>query len=289
MGWKDRPYHQDESGGVPPVVFSLPKLTPLTLGVIVACTVIFFAQVFTQKSGAPLTYWGALTFADGRAFTQPWRWITYQYLHGGVSHYLFNMLAVYFFLADLELLWGWKKAFAFYTAGGIVAGVTFGLLILCLPPAYNGLPIIGASGAIFAAMGAVALLLPNRQLILLFFPVPIRPAVALLGVFFFLTTVLERDFSNACHLGGLIFGFFAPYLGGPVLIRTRRKWDRQRVRRIAEAEIAEQETVDRILQKVHASGMNSLTRAERKALKLATEHQRQRDLELAKVRGKGWR
>ena len=41
MAWQDRPYHREENGGIPPVVFSFPKLTPLTTGLLVACAVVF--------------------------------------------------------------------------------------------------------------------------------------------------------------------------------------------------------------------------------------------------------
>ena len=270
MAWQDRPYYrEDGTGGVPPVVFSFPKLTRLTMVLIGTCLVLFLIQAFSRGT---LETWGKLTFVRGLAFTQPWRWITYQYLHGGAAHFFFNMIGLYFFLPSLELMWGWRKAFAFYTAGGAVAGVTYGVLA-----ALTGFDIglIGASGSIFAAMGAVALLNPQRQLILLFFPVPIRVGVALFGAFFLLSTVADRDLSNAAHLGGLAFGFFAPWVAGPWVGRMRRQWEKRQVQRAADSERVEQETIDRILQKVHEKGMNSLSWSEKRALKQATERQRQ--------------
>src|SRR5688500_12353661 len=207
MGFQDRPYYkEDGTGGIPPVVFSFPKLTRLTMAIIGTCLVLFIIQAATRDRGpfGPLETWGRLTFYNGQAFTQPWRWITYQYLHGDAGHFFFNMLGLYFFLPSLELMWGWKKAFAFYTAGGIVAGITFGLLSLMYSSGLAGmLGLIGASGSIFAAVGAVALLNPARQLIILVFPVPIRVAVGLFGAFFLLSALADRNLSNAAHLGGL--------------------------------------------------------------------------------------
>src|SRR5205809_4093944 len=109
MGWEDRPYHKDEGGGVPPVTFSMPKVTRLTGTLIVVCLVVYLAQAFTRRSGAPLEHWGALTFVNGWGWKQPWRFITYQYLHGSAVHLFFNMIGLYFFLPTLERLWGWKK------------------------------------------------------------------------------------------------------------------------------------------------------------------------------------
>jgi membrane associated rhomboid family serine protease len=190
------------------------------------------------------------------------------------------MIALYFFVPSLEMLWGWRKALAFYTAGGVFAGALYGLLVLAVPDARAG-TLIGASGSIFAALGAVALLVPERQLILLFFPLPIRVAAALFGAFFLLAMVADRDFSSAAHLGGLAFGFFAPWVGGPVVAKKQRQWQQWSKDRVATAEREDFAAVDRILQKVHEHGMNSLTRSERKLLKNATERQRQAELKRA--------
>jgi membrane associated rhomboid family serine protease len=285
MGWQDRPYYkEDGTGGVPPVVFSFPKLTPLTIALIGSCLVIYVAQAFTRGAPmGPLDYWGRLTFFRGQAFTQPWRWVTYQYLHGSASHFFFNMIGLYFFLPTLELMWGWKKALAFYTAGGIAAGVTFGVMALLLPGGVGPYAsLIGASGSIFAAMGAVALLSPSRQLILLVFAVPIRMAVGLFGAFFLLSSLADRDLSSAAHLGGLAFGFFAPWVAGPWMAKFRHNWERRRRQREVTGERDEQEAIDRILAKVHNQGMNSLSWSERRTLKRATERQRQADLARAR-------
>ena len=279
MGWQDRPYNQeDTSGGIPPVVFQFPKLTRLSMTLIGVCLFVFLVQAFTRRSGAPLVEWGALDFRDMRAFTQPWRWVTYQYLHGGAGHFFFNMIGLYFFLPSLELMWGWRKAFAFYTAGGIFAGIVFGFMSLF----FYSPGLIGASGSIFAALGAVALLNPARQLILLFFPLPIRVAAALFGAFFLLSAVADNNLSDAAHLGGLAFGFFSPYLAGPILKKRMKQWRDSQERRARQAERDEAQDIDRILQKVHDTGMNSLTRGEKKTLARATERQRKADMARAR-------
>ena len=272
MGWKDRAYYRDDADGqVPPVVFSMPRPPRLTTTLIIVNLAVFILQALTRDT-ASLVRWGALTFVDNLAFTQPWRWITYQYLHGGAWHIFMNLLALYFFLPALEMMWGWKKAFAFYTLGGIVGGVTFG--VLCAIFGRHSI-LIGASGSVLAALGAVALLSPQRQLILIVFPVPIRVAAALFGAFFLLSALADRNVADAAHLGGLAFGFFAPWFGGPVLRKAARKWERQREASRARAEREDEAQLDAILQKVHRQGMNSLSRGEKRALQRATERQRQ--------------
>lgn len=279
MAWQDRHYNREENGGVSPVVFSFPKATRLTWSIIAICFLVYLIQSFARPS--QLDYWGKLTFNNHLALFQPWRFITYQYLHGSASHFFFNMLGVYFFLPTLEMLWGWRKAFIFYTLGGIVAGITYGILSLFAPSA----GLIGASGSIFAALGAVALLSPNRQIILLVFPVPIRVAAALFGAFFLISAVADRNLSDAAHLGGLVFGFFTPLLVGPIYNKMMKKWHRYQLQNAVRREHTEQENVDHILEKVSHHGMHSLTRSEKKALHRATERQRLVDM----AREKQWR
>lgn len=270
MGWQDRPYNrEDGEGGVPRVQFSLPPISPLSLGIMIACFVLFVAQQFPWH----VTDWLSLTFINNLGWKQPWRFVTYQYLHGGGAHLFFNMLGVYFFMPALEQHWGRWKALAFYTLGGIAAGLLFWIVDQFV----GSIGLIGASGSVLAILGAVALLFPERQIILLFFPVAIRTAALLLGILFTLTAVADRDLSNAAHLGGLLFGFFAPWLAGPVISRQRHKWEQYRAHRELESELSEQREVDRILAKVAEKGMQSLTSGEKRALSRATANQKKRD------------
>jgi hypothetical protein len=146
---------------------------------------------------------------------------------------------------------------------------------------YPSAGLVGASGSVLAVLGAVALFFPDRVLILLFFPVPIRVAALLLGVLFVGTAVADGDLSNAAHLGGLAFGFFAPWVAGPYLRKQQRRYEQYRDTRAARAEVTEQKEIDRILAKVSSSGMQSLTRIERRTLAKASDRQKARDRQRA--------
>jgi membrane associated rhomboid family serine protease len=283
MAWEDRAYNREVNsfgggGGGRSLRFLLPR-TPLAISLILINLAVFLLQA-TTPAGYALARWGPLTFINGAAFTEPWRWITYQYLHGGAMHFFFNMLGIYFFLPMLEERWGWKRAFAFYTAGGIAAGVTYGLMVLALP----GLSfLVGASGSIMAVFGAIAVLNPQMQVLaMMVIPINIRVLAILFAVIYLLSIVGDRDKSDAAHLGGLAFGAAAVYFGGGVFSRvwTRQtsNWQRRQKQRAVRAEQDESEAVDRILQKVRDTGMNSLSRSERQTLKRATERQRMADV-----------
>ncbi|HEY1684210.1 MAG TPA: rhomboid family intramembrane serine protease [Tepidisphaeraceae bacterium] len=267
MAWQDRAYNQGGDYRSGDMRMGFPVPTPMSIAVMVACFVVFVLQSMSPA----VTDWGAFTFAYGLAWKEPWRWIAYQYLHGGESHIFWNLLGIYFFLPPLERIWGPWKAFVFYTLGGIAAGLAYGLLSLQTAHLY---PLIGASGSIMACLGAVALLFPEMGIWLIVIVIPIRVMALLYGLWFALTVIASHELSNAAHLGGLVFGVIAPLYGVRMVRKFQSRYEHMRAQNKFNQERADEELVDRILQKVHDSGMNSLSRGERRALKQATERQR---------------
>lgn len=277
MAWQDRRYNRDDTSFNLHLGFTPPSRMAIYL--IAACIGVFILQSISGPDRF-LAQWAALP-PGAKAFYQPWRFITYQYLHGGSWHIFWNILGIYFFLSPLERHWGWQKALGFYTAGGVVAGLAFEILSLVVG---NPAPLIGASGSILAALGACALLFPEMTVYLIVIPISIRALAVLAGLLYLLAIIGEQNLSHAAHLGGLAFGVLAPWWGGPTFHRFQRRMHLRRVRVMTDRDQQEQDLVDRILQKVHDHGMHSLTWAERRALRKATERQRQRDLELSRKR-----
>jgi membrane associated rhomboid family serine protease len=266
MAWQDRAYNRDYGSGGMRMGFPAP--TPWALGVIIACVAVFVLEYLAVPA---IARWGAFTFWDGLEWKEPWRWITYQYLHGGAGHIFWNLVGIYFFLPPLERLWGGPKAFAFYTMGGIAGGLTYGIISIF---AHDITPLVGASGSILACMGAAALLFPEMGIWLFIIVLPIRVVALGLGLLYALTIIASHDLANAAHLGGLVFGFVGPYLGRPVWDNLLAKAKQMRADQQTNQAREDEELVDRILQKVHDTGMNSLSSGEKKALKKATERQR---------------
>jgi membrane associated rhomboid family serine protease len=275
MAWEDRPYYRDDPSFRMRFGFTPP--TPVAMWIIIACLAVFVLQAIAgdfRASGFSLSEWLGLTFRGGRALYQPWRWVTYQYLHGSAFHIFFNLIGIYFLVPPVERLWGGRNTFIFYTAGGVAAGALYGVMNLFLPLHL----LVGASGSIFACLGALAFLMPEMQILLFFIiPISIRLLALLLGLLWFLVVISSGDPTAAAHLGGLVFGFAAPYWGKDFFSNLGDRMRQSRQRRQAAAEQDDQANIDRILQKVHDSGMNSLSRGEKKALARATEKQRQSD------------
>ncbi len=141
-----------------------------------------------------------------------WQPATYMFLHGGIFHIVFNMLALWMFGAELERIWGTRYFLKFYFVTGIGAGiltVLFSLLPFAFARQLQYANVIGASGAIYGLLLAYALYFPDRPIYMYFvFPIPAKIFVAIMGAIAFLSSLGETGgVANATHLGGLLVGY----------------------------------------------------------------------------------
>jgi membrane associated rhomboid family serine protease len=168
-----------------------------------------------------------------------WQLATYMFLHAGLFHILFNMLALWMFGAELERIWGTRYFLKFYLLTGIGAGaltVLFSLLPFGFAQQVQHSVIVGASGAIFGLLLAYAMYFPERPILLIVFWVPAKWCVAILGAIALFSSLSDAGgTANATHLGGLIVGYLL--LKGPRMhpmaeVKYRYlKWKINRVRK----------------------------------------------------------
>jgi membrane associated rhomboid family serine protease len=157
---------------------------------------------------------GYLGLVPTRVLHQFWAWqvVTYMFLHGGIFHIVFNMLALWMFGAELERIWGARYFLKFYFVTGIGAGaltVLFSLLPFEFAHQVQRSVIIGASGAIYALLLAYAMYFPDRPIYMYFvFPIPAKIFVAIMGAIAFFSSLNESGgVANATHVGGLLVGY----------------------------------------------------------------------------------
>jgi len=154
-----------------------------------------------------------------------WQLFTYIFLHGDVSHILFNLIALWMFGGELENYWGSKKFLFYFFFCGIGAAVC---TVLLSP--HQFIPVIGASGAIYGLLLAFGWLFPNRLIYLYFlFPIPAKYFVIIYGFIEFIYASrggTGGGIAHLTHLGGLLFGLF--YMAYPAI---RQKIRRERYRR----------------------------------------------------------
>jgi uncharacterized protein len=145
---------------------------------------------------------------------QPWTLITSIFLHGNLTHLLFNMYALLLFGGLIEALIGSKRFLGAYFISGIIAGIIYTAFQYTFGNPNIGA--LGASGAIMAVIGLVIVLLPNMK-ILFFFVIPMSMRTA--GIIFALIDfvgllgVTATGIAHSAHLGGLLCGvLFGIYL-----------------------------------------------------------------------------
>lgn len=303
MGLHDRPYWRDDfdrggGKGFGKIFVGMPKPTSVVKWLLLANIAVFVLQIFFDRPVATasgiraghMTQWLGVTGAE---WWQLWRYVTFQFQHGGLIHLLFNMLGLYFLGRILEESWGTKRFLTFYLSCGAFAGLCHVVMTFAFSPADTHTPLIGASGGVYAVVLACAILFPQIRLILFLFPVPIRFAAALfigIAVYNLLSGIASGGFvggiSDAAHLGGAVAGAFWVW-GLPRLRRglvstriTRGKgaWQRK-----LQKEADQQAEIDRILHKIHQRGIGSLTPGEKHILKNATQQQQQEEHDLDRL------
>ena len=171
-----------------------------------------------------------------------WQPVTYMFLHGGIFHILFNMLALWMFGVELERMWGSRYFTRFYFVAGCGAALTtLSLSLIPLPfaqPFYYSLT-IGASGAVFGVLLAYAMYFPHRPIYMYFvFPIPAKYFVLIIGAISLLSSMggPGGGIAHTTHLGGLLVAYLYLKSGGRTHLISEikyryLKWRINRMRR----------------------------------------------------------
>jgi membrane associated rhomboid family serine protease len=181
----------------------MPPMPPVTqalllINVAAFCIDYFLGPAFTLLFGLwPL----------GHGFL-PWQVVTYSFLHGSIAHLFFNMLGLWMFGAELERVWGAKRFVQFYFASVLTAAAAQLLVTGLMGSTF---PTVGASGGLFGLLLAFGMMFPNRIIMPLFPPIPMkaRTFVAIFGglELLFGVTGTVSGVAHFAHLGGMLGGF----------------------------------------------------------------------------------
>jgi membrane associated rhomboid family serine protease len=181
----------------------MPALPPITQALLLI-NVALFCVDFVM--GGMLSAFFAL-YPVGPGFL-PWQVVTYAFLHGSIGHLFFNMLGLWMFGGELEQVWGQRRYIQFYTASVLTAAAAQLLMGVVAGPIP---PTVGASGGLFGLLLAYGMLFPNRMIMPLFPPIPMRARtfVAVYGALelFFGVTGTASGVAHFAHLGGMLGGY----------------------------------------------------------------------------------
>ncbi|MFQ5729912.1 MAG: rhomboid family intramembrane serine protease [Waddliaceae bacterium] len=275
MGTYDRDYAQNKSRFGSQIHFGVAPVTPVVLRILIANVVIFLLSMLIPSLGRLIVGWFAVIPISISLCLQLWRLVTYQFLHAGFGHIFYNMLVLFFFGPILERLWGSKRFLIFYLSCGATGGFLYTVMILADFPWVSVGMLVGASGAIYGTLAAIAILFPRMKVYLFgIFPLQMMVLVIILiGVSLLNVQARTNVGGEMAHLSGMITGavwvLWPSYFAG-----IKAKWQaKKRSNKIKEQYNFETE-VDRILGKVHKSGINSLSEKEKKILHQASERKK---------------
>jgi len=224
-----------------------------------------------------------LGFTASQAYKEPWTIVTYMFVHGGFFHVFINMLMLFFFGPPLEERWGGKEFLKYYAICG-VAGALFNIGAMAFGLGTGTIPIVGASGAVYGVMLAYALNWPNSLVwIYAIFPIKVKYLVMILGAMTFFSAFggATDGIAHFAHLGGLVVGYVYLKKGWQLGVHLEAWKKRLRKRKLkvvqggrgdrsrrapADEEARILEAVDKLLDKIAASGLESLTPEERRFL-----------------------
>ena len=148
--------------------------------------------------------------------------VTYMFIHAGLFHILFNMLALWMFGTELERLWGTRRFLQFYFFCGIGAGVC--VIVANYLFGNPNVATVGSSGAIYGLLLASAVLWPDRQILFSFLiPIKMKYFVIIIGAIAFLNSFNPASpVSDVAHLGGMLFGYVFLKIPKQALAGSRR-------------------------------------------------------------------
>jgi membrane associated rhomboid family serine protease len=175
--------------------------------------VVFIADLL---SNGMLTFYGRFLIDAAIYHLQIWRFITFQFLHAGTAHILFNMVGLACFGPLIEPMLGKRKFVLFYLicgCGGAILLYLFGLKgIRFVVP---GTWLVGASAGIFGIMAAAARRTPNSIVYIWLVILPTIPVrvVVIVGIYFAIAVLAvvsagSNAGGEASHIGGAVLGFF---------------------------------------------------------------------------------
>lgn len=257
-------------------------LTPWVKRLLIANTVTFLLLMAVPGLASWLAFVPALTFS------RPWTLVTYMFVHAGFFHLFFNMLILFFFGPPLEGMWGGREFMKFYVVSGL------GGAVLSYFFAFHA-AIVGASGAIYGVMLAFAMNWPNMPIYIWgILPVKAKWLVTFLAAASVLALVggAQDGVAHWAHLGGFGAGFFYLKLNDQLTSRvdrlrnfvSRRKLQvdpdrRSRQDRAPRAPGRDEDRVldevDRVLDKISTSGLQSLSEDEVRLLDEVSKRYRQ--------------
>jgi len=274
MGIYDRPYYQED--GSPSLTPSWDQKSAIAI-IVIACAGVFVANMIFTPDNNSINNFLTLHSTDLRQPWMFWRTLTYGFAHSqAITHIVFNMLGLWMLGRSVEERYGRAEFFRIYLLAVFVCGLLWLVLRLSLN---ENARVCGASGAVCCIEMLYVLNFP-RSTLMLFGVVPIQAWV--FGIFFIFGNAMMGGggdgngsqiawdvhligigFAFAYFFGKWNFSFLSTPLGGWRLLKRKLWGPRLRAFDPSERSAFDETEADRILDKIHQFGQDSLTSKEK--------------------------
>jgi len=280
------------------------RIVIINIAVFVAVNLVYFFSTHLNAGQTPAFYremvhYMSVSSSYPEFFLRPWTWLTSMFLHEGFWHLLWNMLFLYWFGRIAGDLIGDHRVLPIYILGGLVGALAFLLSAHILGyTAGRTVYALGASGAVMALVTASGVLAPDyRMRLILIGEVKLKWVVAVLIFLDLIGTASNINTGgHFAHLGGVLIGYIyivqlragrdiggwveqsfdwlaalfqprsRPARRSPMKVVHRTDPGRTSDRSGPQRPVDFQEELDRILDKIKATGYDSLTEAEKEFL-----------------------
>jgi membrane associated rhomboid family serine protease len=270
-------------------------LVSFTVALLIINAAVFIVQLAAANSqpAAEIEYNYFSLSLTGLKHGFVWQLLTFQFMHAGWMHIIFNSLAIYFFGRPVETALGRRHFLTLYLSSGVIGGLVQMLFAYWIP-SFDG-PVVGASAGAYGLVAAFAILHWTERFTMLIYFIPVNMTGKILlavslGLAFLGMLMPNSGIANAAHLGGILTGGFY------VRLFIQGQWPDWKfsARRSAPRELSVRRAgkgalwssavdkpddestdeflkneVDPILEKISAHGIHSLTAREREILEKA--------------------
>lgn len=183
----------------------MPPISPTTQALLIINLVVFCLQLIVPSQTVDI-WFGLWSISSGNFM--PWQLLTYAFLHASFGHLFFNSIGLWMFGSELESIWGRKRYIQYYAASVLVGGLCNLLMGMIIPEGYYT---VGASGGLFGLLLAYAMMFPNRIIMPILPPIPLKAKyyVMIFGglELFFGLTGFNSGIAHFAHLGGMLGGW----------------------------------------------------------------------------------
>ena len=232
-----------------------------------------------------------------KLITQPWGVFTYMFVHEGLGHIFWNMIVLYWVGQLIMEYIGAKKLVNIYLLGGLFSIIFMAIILNGMQWIYSSMDrsftlvtpfsfALGASGSINACLVAIATLIPEYTIsLILIGPVRLKYIAVVVVILSLINIPNGNAGGEIAHIGGALFGFIYTRqlqsgndLGGwltklidrfskPGRSNLKIVYNRSNVsEKHSRGNKYDEETIDRILDKISKSGYNSLSKEEKEIL-----------------------